>query len=121
MPPIGKRDPETAFEYFVKGASKNHPCCYFELSRIYAEGELVRKDPKLQFSYLNCSACEGFVSAQHLLGIAYAEGKLCKRNDRLSLAWFRQAIRNGNAASYLNAGDLLSMDREGTTEELGGL
>ena len=25
----------------------------------------------------------------------------------LSLAWFRESVRNGNVASYLNAGDLL--------------
>jgi TPR repeat protein len=62
------------------------------------------------------------VTAQHLLGIAYAEGgSLCKRNDRLALAWFREAIRNGNIVSYLNAGDLLFEDRPGSDEEKGGL
>jgi TPR repeat protein len=56
------------------------------------------------------------------LGIAYAEGgKLCKRNDKLALAWFREAIRNGNIVSYLNAGDLLYEERPGTPEEKGGL
>lgn len=57
-----------------------------------------------------------------MLGIAYADGgRLCKRNDRLALAWFREAIRNGNIVSYLNAGDLLYEDRPGTEEERGGL
>jgi TPR repeat protein len=32
---------------------------------------------------------------------------LSKRNDYLALAWLREAIRNGNIVSYLNAGDLL--------------
>jgi TPR repeat protein len=57
--------------------------------------------------YLKRSAEEGFVTAQHLLGIALHEGNLTKKNDYLALAWFREAIRNGSVASYLNAGDLL--------------
>jgi hypothetical protein len=32
---------------------------------------------------------------------------MCKRNDALSLAWLRESVRNGNAVSYLNCGDLL--------------
>lgn len=120
--PIAKKDPERALDLYIKGASKNNAYCYFELSRMYGEGEIVAKDEKLQFLYLKRAANEGFVTAQHLLGIAYADGgKLCKRNDRLALAWFREAIRNGNIVSYLNAGDLLYEDRPGTEEERGGL
>ena len=122
MHPVEKKDPEKALDYYIRGAAKNNPYCYFELSRIYGEGELVPKDERLQFTYLKRAACEGFVTAQHLLGIAYAEGgRLCKRNDKLALAWFREAIRNGNMVSYLNAGDLLYEERPGTKEELGGL
>lgn len=120
--PVKHKSPMVALEYYIKGAAKNNAYCYFELSRIYGEGELVKKDEKLQFTYLKRSASEGFVTAQHLLGIAYAEGgRLCKRNDKLSLAWFREAIRNGNIVSYLNAGDLLYEERPGTQEEKGGL
>ena len=42
-----------------------------------------------------------------MLGIAYHEGKLFKRNDLRALGWFRESVRNGNAVSYLNAGELL--------------
>lgn len=42
-----------------------------------------------------------------MLGIAYHEGRLFKRNDLRALAWFRESVRNGNAVSYLNAGELL--------------
>jgi TPR repeat protein len=45
-----------------------------------------------------------------MLGIAYHEGALCKQNDTKSLAWFREAIRNGNPVSYLNAGELLNKE-----------
>ena len=102
-----KKDAHKAFDLYIKGAAKNNAYCFFELSRIYAEGEIADKDPKLQFLYLKRSAEEGFVTAQHLLGIAYHEGRLTKKNDFLALAWFREAIRNGNFVSYLNAGDLL--------------
>jgi TPR repeat protein len=120
--PVPRKDPDTALDYYIKGAARNNAYCYFELSRIYGEGEIVPKNEKLQFTYLKRAANEGFVTAQHLLGIAYADGgRLCKRNDRLALAWFREAIRNGNIVSYLNAGDLLYEDRPGTDEERGGL
>ncbi len=39
----------------------------------------------------------------------------------MALAWFREAIRNGNIVSYLNAGDLLYEERPGTPEEKGGI
>jgi TPR repeat protein len=42
--PIGKRDPEQALDFYIKGASKNNAYCYFELSRIYGEGEIVPRD-----------------------------------------------------------------------------
>ena len=47
-----------------------------------------------------------------MLGIAYHKGDIVKRNDRKALAWFRESCRNGNVASYLNAGDLLAGDAD---------
>jgi uncharacterized protein len=41
------KDPERALDFYIKGAAKNNAYCFFELSRIYAEGEVVAKDPKL--------------------------------------------------------------------------
>lgn len=42
-----KKDPSTALDYYIRGAAKNNAYCYFELSRIYGEGELVPQDKKL--------------------------------------------------------------------------
>lgn len=100
-------DAEKALECYIKGAAKNNAYCYFELSRIYGEGTILERNPRLQYLYLKRSAEEGFVTAQHLLGIALFEGTLTKKDDFLALAWFREAIRNGNVVSYLNAGDIL--------------
>ncbi len=61
--PVKKRDPERALDYYIKGAARNNAYCYFELSRIYGEGEIVPKDERLQFTYLKRAACEGFVTA----------------------------------------------------------
>jgi TPR repeat protein len=33
-----RQDPELALDYYIKGAAKNNAFCFFELSRIYAEG-----------------------------------------------------------------------------------
>lgn len=57
--------------------------------------------------YMKRAAEEGYVTAQHNIGLMYHQGTLTKRNDYMALAWFREAIRNGNVQSYLNAGDLL--------------
>jgi TPR repeat protein len=59
---------------------------------------------------LKRSAEEGFVFAQHMVGIAYHEGSLCQKNDKKALAWFRESVRNGNDASYLNAAELLNKE-----------
>jgi TPR repeat protein len=68
--PVKSKSPGMALEYYVKGAARNNAYCYFELSRIYGEGEIVKRDERLQFTYLKRAASEGFVTAQHLLGIA---------------------------------------------------
>lgn len=102
-----KQDLELALDHYIKGAAKNNAFCFFELSRIYAEGEVDGHKPNLQFLYLKRSAEEGFVSAQHMLGIAYHEGVLTKANSTTALAWLRESVRNGNPVSYLNCGDIL--------------
>lgn len=58
-----KKNAEKAIDCYIKGAAKNNAYCYFELSRIYGEGEHVEHDPRLQFLYLKRSAEEGFVTA----------------------------------------------------------
>ena len=102
-----KPDPERAIDHYIRGAAKNNAYCFFELSRLHMEGEHVEKDSYLEALYLKRSAEEGLVVAQHMLGIAYHEGRLFKRNDLRALAWFRESVRNGNATSYLNCGELL--------------
>ena len=46
--------------------------------------------------------------AQHLLGLSYQEGQICEQDDFLALAWYREAIRNGSPAPYIEAGNLLT-------------
>lgn len=104
------QDIERAMDHYIKGAAKNNAFCYFELSRIYDEGVYEQKSPGLKFLYLKRSAEEGFLTAQHMLGIAYHEGSLVKKNDKKALAWFRESVRNGFTASYLNAGELLNKE-----------
>lgn len=59
------------------------------------------------FDYLCLSAEEGYVEAMHELGIQYLKGTICKKNILNSLAWHRQACRNGYYLSYENVGDIL--------------
>jgi len=35
-----KPDPEKALDCYIRGAAKNNAYCFFELSRIYSEGEI---------------------------------------------------------------------------------
>lgn len=58
-----KKDAEKALDCYIKGAAKNNAYCFFELSRLYSEGEIVDKDQRLQMHYLKRSAEEGFVTA----------------------------------------------------------
>lgn len=61
--PVKHKNPHIALDFYIKGAARNNAYCYFELSRIYGEGEIVKRDEKLQFTYLKRSASEGFVNA----------------------------------------------------------
>lgn len=107
-----EQDHERAMDHYIKGAAKNNAFCFFELSRIYDEGVVEAKNPALRFLYLKRSAEEGFLTAQHMLGIAYHEGSIVQKNDRKALAWFRESVRNGFTASYLNAGEILNKEGE---------
>lgn len=52
-----ERDVEKAFDFYVEGAAKNNAYCFFELSRIYGEGEgHIKPDPYLAFLYLKHAA-----------------------------------------------------------------
>ena len=106
-----KKNTAKALDHYIRGAAQNNAFCFFELARIYAEGDIEPKTPSLEFLYLKRSAEEGFVNAQHLLGIAYSRGEICSKNEYKALSWFRESVRNGNPVSYLNAGELLEGDR----------
>ena len=106
-----KKNTEKALDHYIRGAAQNNAFCFFELARIYGEGDIEPKNPGLEFLYLKRSAEEGFVNAQHMLGIAYSRGEICTKNDYKALSWFRESVRNGNPVSYLNAGELLEGDR----------
>ena len=58
-----KKNTEKALDHYIKGAAQNNAFCFFELARIYAEGEIESKNPGLEFLYLKRSAEEGFVNA----------------------------------------------------------
>lgn len=58
-----KKNTEKALDHYIRGAAQNNAFCFFELARIYAEGELEPKNPGLEFLYLKRSAEEGFVNA----------------------------------------------------------
>ena len=56
-------DADKAMEYYIQGAARNNAFCFFELSRLYKEGEHVEKDSYLEARYLLRSAEEGYVTA----------------------------------------------------------
>ncbi len=37
-------DPDIALNHYIRGAAKNNAFCFFELSRIYSEGIIVKKN-----------------------------------------------------------------------------
>ena len=106
------KDIDKAVDWYVEGASNNNAYWYFQLSIMYLQGKGVRQSDYLHFKYLKRAAEEGYIHAQHLLGIAFFEGRYPAKDHNLSLAWFREAARNGYFVSLINAGDLLIMGSE---------
>ena len=58
-----KIDADKAVDFYIRGAAKNNAFCFFELSRLHREGEIVERDSYLEALYLRRSAEEGFVMA----------------------------------------------------------
>lgn len=42
-----RQDFQRALQHYIKGAARNNAFCFFELSRIYAEGEVDGHKPHL--------------------------------------------------------------------------
>jgi len=36
-----EQDFDRAFDHYIQGAAKNNAFCFFELSRLYSEGEVI--------------------------------------------------------------------------------
>lgn len=109
-----KKNLRKAFYYFSTAASYSHGMAYYELYKylkdedtlgIYAEDEGFLKKQAM-FDYLTNSAEEGYLEAMHELGNQYLSGHLRKKNYLKSLAWHRQACRNGYLLSYEPCGDI---------------
>jgi TPR repeat protein len=56
---------EKGINYLERGAAMNNAYCFYYLSMLYNEGQLVEKNPTLEFLYLKRAAEEGFVQMQH--------------------------------------------------------
>lgn len=94
-----RKDTIQAKNFYINGAARNDALCLYNLSRIFKEATENNNNKYLHFKYLKRAAEEGHVIAQHLLGVAYFEGKYTNKNEKLSLAWFREAAKNGEPLS----------------------
>ncbi len=81
---------EEAIEWFKKAATLGDAEAQFELARMYAYGEGIKKDNKKALNLFTQSAKQNHVRAIHVLALAYEEGGLELRVDyELAQYWLR--------------------------------
>ncbi|KAB0265541.1 tetratricopeptide repeat protein [Microvirga brassicacearum] len=103
-------------------AQAETPAAYFELSRLYRDGQGVRRDLKKAFDLLTRAATAGYVPAQTDLGVTHALGLGTKADPAKAAYWYGKAADQGeviartNLARMKEIGDGIPKDEKGAVE-----
>ena len=75
----------------------------YEVGRLYANGEGVKKDEKLAAEWFQVAANGGLAKAQSMIGGAHLNGKLSlKKNAVEAVKWLRRAAEQGDVGAQVN-------------------
>ena len=89
-------DPEMAYEWFRKAASRHSPPSQHQVSLAYYGGRGVARDPRLAFDWARKAAEGGYNPARYNLSGFHFYGVGVTANRILGRYWMRKAARDGN-------------------------
>ena len=89
-------DPERAYEWFRKAASRHSPPSQHQVSLAYYGGRGVARDPRLAFDWARKAAESGYNPARYNLSGFHLFGVGVEANRILGRYWMRKAARDGN-------------------------
>jgi hypothetical protein len=119
------KDPSESFKWFVKAAAGDRLIdeevkpipdyrkaatslalnAQYEVGRLYANGEGVKKDEKLAAEWLQEAADGGLAIAQSMIGRAYLNGQFgFQKNGVEAVKWLRRAAEKGDSGAQINIG-----------------
>jgi len=98
------KDPEQAYQWYKKAASKNNPVAQYNIGLLYYNGWGLKKNIEKAFSWYLKSAKQGYSMAQYNLGCCYLYGQGIAQDQEKALFWFEQASEQNYPMGSYNAG-----------------
>lgn len=90
-------DPEKAYAWFKKAASRHSPPSQHQVSLAYYGGRGVARNPRLAFDWARKAAENGYNPARYNLSGFHMFGVGVEASRILGRYWMRKAARDGNA------------------------
>jgi uncharacterized protein len=94
------KDPEYAFNYLNRAASKRDIVAYTFLANLYLDGEGVKQDKEMALYWLRKGVAAGDREALYTLGLLYEEGTIGEPNMDEARLLYRKAISKGSTSAY---------------------
>lgn len=101
-----KKQPEEAFKWHQKAASKGHPNGQFNVAFAYRMGQGVEKDYNKALEYYNLAASQGLGMAMLSIGEIYEGGEGVSKNMDEAMSWYRKASDKNVWQASLKLGKL---------------
>ncbi len=90
------KDQKQAVYWYGLAAEKGHPEAQFNLARLYAEGEGVKRDQEQAARWVSAAAGQGYTPALANFGERYAMGRGVAHDDKRAYFWLTLAFLHGD-------------------------
>ncbi len=91
---FSEQDFGKAMEYYIQSSTYENPIAYWELSKIFGDGEIVEFDADNYFNCLTESASAGIPQAQFTLAMEYYSGDKISPDYNQAFNWMFEAASN---------------------------
>lgn len=98
-----------AVEDLCNKAKEGDRAAQYSLSKMYHNGDRVRKDGKSAFEWSYKSAHQGYVKAELSLALCYFTGEGVEKDLKEAFRWFVQAAKDGDMYAPIYVGYCLNM------------
>ena len=95
-------DAQNAIKHFEKAISLGSYDAFYDIAKIYYDGQLVDKDLKKALQYFNAGAEKEDADCNFSLGIMYLNGQGVDADKQKAIDYFKKAAKLGSSSAKVN-------------------